>query len=203
MATWFTMCVLRSAGGLKEYRKEAQKYLLQDHGRPEYELHFDVPGLKRSQYVQGVWKEALRTGSASAAARVVVKDSEIEGYIVKKGSALMIPVYLLHFDKDVFHDPDTIDPMRWVVSDEASSAEHEQIRKQNANLRSFGGGTGLCSGRYVAEQEIISVVSTILLLFDLDFVTPMEKFDLNPRSIGIMSPRVDPVVRLRRREVLL
>ena len=201
MATWFTMCVLRSAGGLGQYRKETQKYLIQHDGRLEYELRFDMPALKRSQYVQGVWKEALRTGSASAAARVVVKDSEIEGYVVKNGSVVMIPVHLLHFDKEIFQDPDTIDPMRWVVSDEASSAEYEQIRKQNANLRSFGGGTGLCSGRFVAEQEIISVVSTVLLLFDLEFVTPMEKFDLNPRSIGIMSPRVDPMVKLRRREI--
>jgi cytochrome P450 len=201
MATWFTMCVLRSANGLSEYRKETQKYLIQEHERPEYELRFDMPALKRSQYVQGVWKEALRTGSASVAARVVVKDSEIEGYVVNKGSVVMIPVHLLHFDKDVFQDPDTIDPMRWAVSDGASAADHEQIRKQNANLRSFGGGTGLCSGRFVAEQEIISVVSTVLLLFDLEFVTPTEKFELNPRSIGIMSPKVDPVVRLRRREL--
>jgi cytochrome P450 len=203
MATWFTMCVLRSPGGLTRYRKETQNLLLQQHGRPRHEMWFEMSALKTNQYVQGMWKEALRTGSASAAARVVVKDSEIEGYMVKKGSVVMIPVHLLHFDEEIFPNPERVDPMRWAVNDKTSDAEQKQMQKQSANLRSFGGGTGLCSGRLVAEQEIISVVSTVLLLFDLEFVTPMEKFELNPQSIGIMSPRVDPVVRLKRRDVVL
>lgn len=202
MATWFTICVLRSPGGLAKYQKETQNLLLQQHGRPDHKIYFEMSALRKNQYVQGVWKEALRTGSASAAARVVVKDSEIEGYIVKKGSVVMIPVHLLHFDKDVFHDPESIDPTRWVVNNEASGTEEKQMQKQNANLRSFGGGTGLCSGRFVAEQEILSVVSTVLLLFDLEFVAPIEEFELNPQSIGIMGPRVDPMVRLKRRYVV-
>jgi len=199
MATWFTLCVLRSPGGINAYRKEIEKLVKRDKGRPEYELRFDVAGLKKNQYVQGVWKEALRTGSASAAARVVVKDSEIEGFVVKSGSVLMIPVRLLHFDAKVFSEPEKIDPYRWVIEDEEDKSKVKQIQKQISNLRSFGGGTGLCSGRFVAEQEIISVVSTVMLLFDLEFVTPVEDFELNPQSIGIMSPRRDPVVRLRRR----
>lgn len=203
MATWFTMCVLRSPDGLAKYRKEAQNHLLQQPKHSDHDLRFDMSTLKKNQYVQGVWKEALRTGSASAAARVVVKDSEIEGYTVKRGSVVMIPVHLLHFDEAVFQDPQRIDPIRWVVNDAASKARQEQLQKLNLNLRSFGGGTGLCSGRFVAEQEIISVVSTVLLLFDLEFVTPMEEFELNPRSIGIMGPKVDPVVRLKRRVVAL
>src|SRR3978361_1433640 len=115
MATWFTMCVLRSPARLARYQKETQNLLLQQHGRPYHEMCFDMSALKKNQYVQGIWKEALRTGSASAAARVVVKESEIEGYMVKKGSVVMIPVHLLHFDEEVFPDPESIDHTRWAV----------------------------------------------------------------------------------------
>lgn len=199
MATWFTWCILRSAGHVETYRNEVEKSLVRDPSRADHELRFDMQALKKNQYIQGIWKEALRTGSASAAARVVVKESEIEGFVVKPGSVLMIPVQLLHSDESVFTNPSKIDPHRWIEQDERDEVKAQQIQKQNSHLRSFGGGTGLCSGRFVAEQEIIAVVSTVLVLFDLDFVTPVEDFELNPQSIGIMSPKRDPIVRLRRR----
>ena len=201
MATWFTMCIIQSPGGLQAYRKKIQQSILPRQGAADYQMHCDMPSLKRNEYVQGVWKEALRTGSASAAARVVVKDSELEGYMVKKGSVVMIPVQLLHFDSSVFLDAERIDPGRWIAKHPNEERDSKRLQKQNANLRSFGGGAGLCSGRFVAEQEIISVVSTILLLFDIEFVTPITEFKLNPQSIGIMGPVKDPLVRLRRRIV--
>ena len=202
MATWFTMCVLRSPGGLERYREEIKTALLPQEGRADHEMRFDIPALKKHQYIQGIWKEALRTGSASAAARVVVKDSDIEQYTVKKGSVVMIPVQLLHFDDEIFPESEKIKPERWMVEDSATDDQQKHLQRQQANLRSFGGGTGLCSGRHVAEQEIINVVSTVLLLFDLQMVTPIEKFRLNPQSIGIMSPATDLMVRLRRRKVM-
>lgn len=201
MATWFTWCILRSQGGLSAYRNEIADVMPQDRKDTGGDSHANIAALKKNKYVQGIWKEALRTGSASAAARVVVKETEIEGFVVKPGSVLMIPVQLLHFDSTIFPDPEQIDPYRWILSDENDKNEVQRIQKQTANLRSFGGGTGLCSGRFVAEQEIISVVSTIISLFDMEFVSPVESFELNPQSIGIMSPKQDPIVRLRRRDL--
>lgn len=173
--------------------------ILREPGQLEHEVRFDIQALKKNAYIQGVWKEALRTGSASAAARVVAKESEIEGFVVKPGSVVMIPVQLLHFDEDIFPQSQRIDPARWTVDYDGENDRSAQLQKQNLNLRSFGGGTGLCSGRFVAEQEIISVVSTIILLFDMDFVLPLESFQLNPQSIGIMSPEKEPMVKMRRR----
>jgi cytochrome P450 len=201
MATWFTICVLRSPQGLPRYEKELQSLILHRKEHRSHMMAFDMLSLKKNQYVQGIWKEALRTGSASAAARVVTRDSEIEGYMVQKGSVIMIPMHLLHFDHGIFPNPEKIDPMRWITGQADSNVDEKDLQTRNANLRSFGGGTGLCSGRFVAEQEIVSVVSTVLLLFDLDFVIPVEQFELNPRSIGIMSPKIDPLVRMRRRDL--
>lgn len=199
MATWFTWCILRSPGGIDAFRREIENLVIHDEGKPEHELRFDVPALKNSQYIQGIWKEALRTGSASTIARVVVRESELESFTVRPGTVVMVPVQLLHFDPKIFPQPEKIDPERWILSDLEDEERAIQLQKQKSSLRSFGGGTGLCSGRYVAEQEIISVVSTVLLLFDMEFLTRIEDFKLDPRSIGIMSPCRNPVVRLRRR----
>ena len=200
MATWFTVCTVLSPGGFELFLEEAIKCTLPGERSPDSRIKFDLAAIPKNPYIQGVWKEALRTGSASAAARVVVKDTNVEGYLVKKGSVVLIPVHLLHFNPEVFEHPEQIKPQRWIVSDEEDEAEVERIRTQNLNLRSFGGGTGLCSGRFVAELEIISLVSSMLLLFDVEFVTSLDSFKLNPRSIGIMGPETELVMRLRRKK---
>lgn len=201
MATWFTVAVLSSTERLQRFRKEVLNMLLPQDGRPGDDLRFNISGLKANPFIQGVWKEALRLGSASAAARVVVKDTELEGYVVKKGSVILLPVQLMHFKPEAFTDPDRFEPERW-ISPSDNRANAEQQKKQNGNLRPFGGGTGLCSGRFVAEQEIITTVSTMLLLFDMVVEDPLS-FKFNPRSLGIMGPAKTLTVRLRKRKVML
>jgi cytochrome P450 len=199
MATCFMMSILESADRLKRFRREALDMLLPYDNRDKSNLRFDVSALKASPFIQGIWKEALRLYSASAAARVVTKDTEIEGYVVRKGSVILLPVQLMHFNPDAFPNPDKFDPERWIF--DANDESHtRQQRKQAASLRSFGGGTGLCSGRFVAEQEIISTVATMLILFDVEIESPSE-LQLNPRSIGIMSPARTVRASLRRREI--
>ncbi|WPH00652.1 cytochrome P450 [Acrodontium crateriforme] len=199
MATWFATCASNSPAALARYRKEASTLLFPGTSGSFHELGFDVIALKKNQYIQGLWKESLRLGSASAAARVVMEDCELEGYKLKKGSVILLPVQLMHFDESVFPEAKSLLPERWMVKDDQDEAEMERQRLQNQSLRSFGGGTGLCSGRFVAEQEIINVVSTMLLLFEIEFDVGWKEFKLNPRSIGVMSPAKPVTARLRRR----
>lgn len=154
----------------------------------------EIAVIKDNPYVHGLWLEALRLGTASAAARVVMdEDAEVEGYLVKRGSVLLMPVQLMHFDENVFPDPGEIQPERWMTTDQG------QLKRMNSTMRPFGGGTSLCSGRYVAEHEIIGVVSTLLLMFDVKFEQGSAEWEFNPRSIGVMGPKRDPTVLLRRR----
>ena len=161
-------------------------------------MKIDFPGLRSSQFIQGLWKESLRLGSASAAARVVRKDTVIEGYRVRQGSVILLPVQLMNSNPEVFSEPQLFDPNRWLF-DPDDKLQLEAQKRQNLNLRSFGGGTGLCSGRFVAEQEILSVVAAMLLMFDIDIEDPAG-FQLNPRSIGVMSPAQAVRAKIRRRK---
>lgn len=198
MATWFMKSILDSNQHLERFRNEVTPLLKSSNDRPATDLRIDSSTLKKNQFIQGLWKESLRLGSASAAARVVARDARIEGYLVRQGSVILIPVQLMHFNPDIFPDPKEFNPSRWSF-DASDQHQVDRQRRQNANLRSFGGGTGLCSGRFVAEQEIISVTATMLLLFDIELEDP-ESFKLNPRSIGVMSPAKPVRARLRRRD---
>ena len=208
MATWFILCIIQSDERLRKFREVVQPLVLSQskaHSNPN-DLRFDMVKLKANPYIRGLWNEALRLGSASAAARVVSRDTELEGYVLKRGSVVLLPVRLLHFDEKSFEEPDKFMPERWIYDlptnatreDRAVMAQRQQ--RQNANLRSFGGGTGLCSGRFVAEQEMLSTVSAMLMLFDIELMGNRE-LNLNPRSIGIMSPAKEPSVRIRKRKV--
>jgi cytochrome P450 len=206
MATWFILCIIQSPERLARYRKICQEVLLPQEGNHADDLRFDMAKLRADPFVQGLWKEALRLGSASAAARVATKDVEVEGYTLRKGSVVLMPVRLMHFNTDIFPAPERFDPERWIVdlpadaSKEETAAALQKQKKQNASLRSFGGGVGLCSGRYVAEQEILSTVSTVLLLFDIELEKDQGSFELNPRSLGIMSPAKELDIKIRKRD---
>ena len=206
MATWLMLCILQSPERLLRFRREVQGLLLPQYGPNPDELRFDMGKLKTNPYVHGLWNEALRLGSVSSAARVVSRNTELEGYRIQKGSVVLFPVRLMHLNPDNFPEPEEFIPERWITSlpSGASNAEQESIiqkeKKHNANLRTFGGGSGLCSGRFVAEHEILSTVSTMLLLFDMEFEEGQGEISMNPRSLGIMSPAKDPKIRIRRRK---
>lgn len=195
MASWFTWCAAGTAERLARFRlatKDARNNVVGDDN--DFLPNVNISAVKDDPYVHGLWLEALRLGTASAAARVVMdEDAEIEGYLVKRGSVLLMPVQLMHFDENVFPDPREIRPERWMTTDQ------EQLKRMNNTMRPFGGGTSLCSGRYVAEHEIIGVVSTLLLMFDVKFKHGSADWEFNPRSIGVMGPKKDPTVWLRRR----
>lgn len=200
LVTWLTWCATHTESNLKRFRHEASQYIRPSTTDKAHEMSLDSDALKSAEWVQGLWKEALRLGTAGAAARVVMEDSVLEGFSVRKGSVILMPNALMHYDEHLFPRPETVDPERWMRGD-SSDADAVELQKQRLrSLRPFGGGTGLCSGRFVAEQETIGVVSILLLLFDFDGGSSWkEGFRFNPRSIGFMEPAKEHVVVLKRR----
>lgn len=205
MATWFLLCVVQNSSILQRFRKEASLCLLPQSSLETPYVKLDVTRMRLSPFIQGLWKEALRLGSASAAARVVSRDVEVEGYLLRKGSVVLLPVQLMHFDARAFENAEDYEPERWVPASESSAEQQveceQKLKRQNASLRSFGGGSGLCSGRFVAEQEILLTVATMLLLFDVELESDASDIQLSPRALGIMSPAREPKVKIRRRTV--
>ena len=150
-----------------------------------------------------------------ALARIVTQDTELDGYLLRKGSVCLFPVRLLHYDEQVFPDAESFLPERWIGPEDDSSNEtksefYEQEKKQKASLRTFGGGVSICAGRFAAEKEILSTVAAILLLFDIEaeeggaisFKGKSQgdlRVQLDPQSVGIMNPKGKTPIRMRRR----
>jgi cytochrome P450 len=195
MGSWFTWVVASDPERLARCRVESAKFLRRsqsscfDHG-----LDVDAAQLRGNKFMQALWKEALRIGTAASPARVVMEDTELEGYVVRKGSVILMPTALLHHS-DLFPRADQVDPERW-------TGEDAVVQQRSKSIRTFGGGMGMCSGRYAAEQEVIGLVSKLLTLFDIEFEDSWkDKFHFDPKSLGIMHPAGSPMVRLKKREL--
>lgn len=208
MLTWTVTALLTHPGYLREFRFISERYVSHSDSK---DLEFDIPGFCAEPFIQGVWKKALRLGVTSALASVVAQDLETEGYSVKKGSVILMPVRIMHFEPDVFEDPWTFNPWRWVSANEqttglsspkAGKASPEQLKRQNKSLRPFDGDTGVCSGQFVAEQVMMGA-AILFYLFDFKSEPRQEipRPNSNPRGQGATYPLVDPKVNITRRNV--
>ncbi|KAL7794656.1 cytochrome P450 [Trichoderma afarasin] len=195
MSSWFTWVAASNPDRLAKCRAESLKFLRPSKSsRFDHELEIDAAQLRGNNFMQTLWKEALRIGTAASPARVVMEDTELEGYVVRKGSVVLMPTALLHHS-DLFPRSDQVDTERW-------TGEDAMVQQRSKSIRTFGGGMGMCSGRHAAEQELIGLVSKIITLFDIEFEDSWKnKFHFDPRSLGIMHPAGPVMVRLKRREL--
>jgi oxysterol 7-alpha-hydroxylase len=190
LTTWFLTNILQSSTLLSRFQAECRKHILHSD---KQNIEFDLPKLRAIPLVQGIWKESLRLGSVNAVARVLAKDIELKGYLLRQGSVILIPVQLLHYNTDVFPDPERFDPQRWVFDESNNDAAVKQ-KQMMAHLRPFGGGGGICSGRFVAEEEVILAAATLVIKYD--FVI-QNKVELHPMALGIMSPKKGVWVKMQ------
>jgi oxysterol 7-alpha-hydroxylase len=197
MATWFAYCAASNPLRLEKYRAAATPFIHPSSISSDLASvpHFDLSALVKNPFISSTWLEALRLGTMSAAARVVTQDTVLEGYSLRQGSVVLMPVQLMHFSEEFLPEAEKFRPERWL------DAEEERLKQQRTMMRPFGGGTSLCSGRFVAEMEIIGVVSVLLEMLDVKFEGDDEEdqWRFNTRSIGVMAPKKDVVVWVRRR----
>lgn len=197
MATWFAYCAACDPSRLAKYRAAGTPFILPSLNSSDMAStpHFDLPALVKDPFIQSLWLEALRLGTMSAAARVVTRETVLEGHLLRQGSLVLMPVQLMHFGADFLPEAKQFRPGRWLEADE------KELKRQKSVMRPFGGGTSLCSGRFVAEMEIIGVVSVLLQMLDVEFEEGHleDQWKFNPRSIGVMAPKKDVLVWVRRR----
>ncbi len=110
--------------------------------------------LARLPYCLQVFKEALRLyPPAYAFSRRALRDVEIDGYRVPKGSVVLLAPYTLHRREEYFPEPETFDPGRF-------TPEREKQLPRYAFMP-FGAGPRICIGLYFAMMEGHLLLATI------------------------------------------
>jgi cytochrome P450 family 110 len=110
--------------------------------------------LPRLEYLDAVIKESLRIRPIMPAggARLVKQPIEIGGYAIPAGTNLINAMYLLHRRPDLYPDPDSFRPQRFLGRRVIDPYEWTP----------FGGGVRRCLGMAFAMFEMKVVVATVL-----------------------------------------
>jgi cytochrome P450 len=140
-------------------------YLLSQHPEAEARLHAELEEVltgrpptaedfPRLRYTEMVVAESMRLyPPAWAIGRLALEDHEAGGYLIPRGSLVLISPYVMHRDPRFFPDPERFDPERFTP--EAKSA-----RPQFAYFP-FGGGQRRCIGESFAWMEGVLILATL------------------------------------------
>ncbi|OJJ50337.1 hypothetical protein ASPZODRAFT_57998 [Penicilliopsis zonata CBS 506.65] len=114
-------------------------------------------------YLQAVIKEALRVHSAVGVPlwRVVpVGGAQINGRFFPPGSQVGVNPWVVHYNKDVFPDPASFRPERWIDADEAN------LKIMNEMFLPFGLGSRTCIGKHISILEMSKLIPRLVRDFD-------------------------------------
>ena len=180
--TWALCLILNNPRVLKKAQDELDIQI----GRERQVKESDIKDLP---YLQAIVKECLRLYPASQVISLLeaIEDCTLStGYHIPAGTQLMVNVWKVHRDEQVWPDPHSFKPERFLAS-------HKDIdvRGQNYELLPFGSGRRSCPGMSLALQMMQLTLATLLHSFEM--FTPLnEPVDMT-MSTGLVNIKATPL----------
>ncbi|WP_418002833.1 cytochrome P450 [Mycobacterium sp. PDNC021] len=110
--------------------------------------------------LENIMKETLRFRTpVPGMVRNAVRDTEILGYRIPRGTAIAALTWSHHTNPNVWTNPRQFDPDRF-------SPERAEDKDHRAKWMPFGGGVHKCIGMHFAKMQIFSVYHTLLREFE-------------------------------------
>ncbi|KAJ8667186.1 hypothetical protein QAD02_008848 [Eretmocerus hayati] len=168
-------------------REEVRKGL----GDSENGLSYDC--IKQIEYLNQVMKETLRKYPPG----VILQRKVSEPYTfngtkirVPEGMKVLIPVWAIHHDPEIYPDPKKFDPERFDPKN--LSARHPM------SFLPYGGGPHICVGARFANYQTKVGIATIISKFKLEICDKtFKEYELNPRSL-LLAPKEGIYLRVSR-----
>lgn len=143
-----------------------------------------LPGFEDREnlpYVRALVKESLRWFPvAPIGTHAVDAEFTYEGFRIPKGAYLVTSIWWLLHDPDVYHEPSSFDPSRFLQPrDEPDPAKH-----------AFGWGRRICPGRFLSMESLYITISRFLAVFDITRAVDGEGRELEIRvehTAGLIS----------------
>ncbi|KAL8690607.1 MAG: hypothetical protein Q9218_003992 [Villophora microphyllina] len=178
---WLLMQIYSDAALLDSLRGEVEGIITVETAPSTHrtDIRLAVDNIRIScPLLVSAYKEVLRLRSRSMSSRVVLEDTFIDGYLLRKGAFVQMPSYIPHSDIDLWgHDAGEYRPRRFMKVDNNPSRGDNHHTRSGA-FRAFGGGQSLCSGRHFATLEVVAVAAMFVAKYDLC----MQAGSWNPKA---------------------
>ncbi|KAL8722758.1 MAG: hypothetical protein Q9225_000819 [Loekoesia sp. 1 TL-2023] len=171
---WLLIHVYSNEDLLLRLRDEIENisFIREDDSGNDYICHYlNINDMQTScPLMMSTYQEVLRLRSRAMSSRVVLHDTQLdERYLVRKGSFVQLPSYVLHGNPDLWGaNVKEFDPERFLRNG-SSDNKDAKVSKTGA-FRAFGGGQSLCSGRHFATLQVMAAAAMILARYDMSFV---------------------------------
>ncbi|CAH8265670.1 unnamed protein product [Arabidopsis lyrata] len=151
----------------------------------------DVPNLP---YLRAVLRETLRLHpSAPLIIRECAEDCQVNGCLVKSKTRVLVNVYAIMRDSELWTDADRFIAERFLESSEEKIGEHQmEFKGQNFRYLPFGSGRRGCPGASLAMNVMHIGVGSLVQRFDWKSVDG-QKVDLSQGS-GFSAEMARPLV---------
>ncbi|CAH0020334.1 unnamed protein product, partial [Clonostachys rhizophaga] len=87
----------------------------------------------------------------------------VAGFHIPEGIEIGINPIILHYDTEVFSDPYTFNPARWLKT----QSNQEHLKQMNRCLIAFGHDRHICSGQHISTVEMTNLIATLFIRYDL------------------------------------
>ncbi|KAK1412667.1 hypothetical protein QVD17_34103 [Tagetes erecta] len=179
--TWTLSLLLNHPHVLKAAQNELDNHV----GRKKWVEESDITNLV---YLQAIVKETLRLYPPGPVAgpHEAIEDCCIGGYYVPKGTRLIVNVWKLHRDPQVWSDPNEFRPDRFLE-------EHSDLNYHGQNFEyiPFSTGRRMCPATMFAWHVIHLTLARLLQGFDMS--TPNGKPVDMSEGLGVALPKVKPL----------
>ncbi|KAK4197369.1 putative cytochrome P450 E-class, group IV, partial [Triangularia verruculosa] len=143
--------------------------------------------LEKLPYLAACVKEALRLGIGATrhVAKVFPHDEiKYKDWVIPKGTSVSVPMYPMHYDAEVYPNPWSFVPRRWLG---------EYDPRMDRNLNPFSKGSRVCLGKNLAYADMYILLATLfrpggpkMTLYETD--ESNVKFECD---FGVSSPRLE------------
>ena len=174
------MCaLLQDPQLLAEIREDIQQVAF----TPDDPTTYSTQLFRHCRKLRSVYHETLRTSATTGSFREVSRPTSLGGKDLEPGTTVLVPYRELLMSKSAFGA--SAENFKW------DRFLRNESLVRSPNFRPFGGGSGNCPGRFIAQGEILTFVSRVLNLFDVEISDRSEKLPrpaTNRPSTGMMGP---------------
>lgn len=141
-------------------------------------------------YCEAVVREGLRLDTLvpSGIPHVAVKDTQLAGYQIPKGTVIVNSLDYIHHQQEIFRDPNSFKPERFLNSDEQLSLDLDRSMP-------FGAGKRVCAGEQFARNGLFLAITSLVQNFTFQLPSGQGVPDLSQRATGVI--RTTPDFRLK------
>ncbi|XP_058075593.1 (S)-canadine synthase-like [Magnolia sinica] len=151
-----------------------QQKLYEEINESGTENTVSVQAVSKMQYLHAVVKESMRMKPIAplAVPHKAVKDSTLMGTKVMEGTSVLVNLYAVLYDPNVWHEPHRFMPERFLhplkdgSGNDGSNAAAHLLRAMERSFLPFGAGRRICAGIELAKIHIALTLANLVKNFE-------------------------------------